>query len=59
MCLCGLSGCDSKPAEGMLEEPPHLDAETKAEVQAQYKKRRLDQKNAKASQKGKTARGRS
>jgi hypothetical protein len=42
----------------MLEEPEHLDAEAKAEVQAQYKKRRLELKNTKSSKKGKTARSR-
>ncbi len=56
VCLCGLSGCDSKPADGMLAEPPHLNAEEKAEVQSQYKKRRLDVKDSKSSKKGKTAR---
>ncbi len=41
ICLGGLSGC-GKPADGMLEETPQIDAEQTAEVKAQYKKRRLD-----------------
>jgi hypothetical protein len=52
--LVGLSGCDSKPADGMLEEP-HIDADQKAEVKAEYQKRRLEQRQSKSSKKGKTA----
>jgi len=53
--LGGLSGCDSKPADGMLEEP-HIEADQKAELKAEYQKRRLEHKQSKSSKKGKTAR---
>jgi hypothetical protein len=55
MCLGGVSGCDSKPADGMLEEPPHVSAEQKAEVQAQYKKRMLERRSKSSAKKGKIA----
>ena len=55
ICLGGVSGCDSKPADGMLEEPPHVSAEQKAEVQAQYQNQMLERKK-KAGAKGKTVR---
>ena len=55
ICLGGLSGCDSKPADGMLEEPPHIDADQQAEVKAQYQKQRLE-RQSKSSKKGKTGR---
>jgi hypothetical protein len=55
LCLGGVSGCGSKPADGMLEEPSHVSAEQKAEVQAQYQKQMLE-RQSKYSKKGKTAR---
>ena len=45
--LGGLSGCGSKPAEGMLEEPEHVSAEQQAEVKAQYQKRVQDRQKKK------------
>jgi len=45
--LGGLSGCDSKPADGMLEEP-HIEADQKAELKAEYQKRRLEHKQSKS-----------
>ena len=42
ICLGGLSGC-GKPEDGMIEEIPNIDADQKAEVKAQYQKRRLDE----------------
>ena len=55
ICLGGLSGCGSKPADGMLAEIPQISAEQKAEVKAQYKKQMLE-RQSKSSKKGKTAR---
>jgi hypothetical protein len=57
ICVGGLSGCDSKPADGTLVETPQVDADQKAEVRAQYQKR--VQRQGKSSTKGKTSRGRS
>ena len=54
-CLGGLSGCDSKPADGELVEPAHVDAQQIADVKAQYEKQRLERKN-KSLTKGRTAR---
>jgi hypothetical protein len=45
ICLGGLSGCDFKPADGVLAEPPDIDAEQKAEVKAQYQKQRSERKS--------------
>ncbi len=42
ICLGGLSGCDSKPADGTLVEQAQIDAEQKAEVKAQYQKQMLE-----------------
>ena len=53
----GLSGCDSKPADGTLVETPQIDADQKAEVRAQYQKRAQRQGNSLT--KGKTSRGKS
>jgi hypothetical protein len=55
ICLGGLSGCDSKPADGSLVEPPEIGADQKAEVKSQYQKQMLERK-AKSSKKGKSAR---
>ena len=44
ICVGGLSGCDSKRAEGELAEEPQIDAEQKADVKAQYEKQRLERK---------------
>jgi hypothetical protein len=55
ICLGGLSGCDSKPADGSLVEAPQIDADQKAEVKAQYQKQMLEMKT-KFSKKGKSAR---
>jgi hypothetical protein len=57
ICLGGLSGCDSKPADGTLVETPQLDADQKSEVRAQYQKRVQRQGNS--STKAKTSRGKS
>jgi hypothetical protein len=54
ICVAGLSGCDSKPADGELVEQPDIDAQQKADVKAQYEKQRLERKN-KSSTKGKLA----
>jgi hypothetical protein len=54
ICVGGLSGCDSKPADGELVEEQHVDAQQKADVKAQYQKQRLERKN-KSSTKGKPA----
>ena len=56
ICLGSLSGCDSKPADGTVVEPPQIDADQKAEVKAQYQKQMLE-RQSKSSKKGKTARG--
>jgi hypothetical protein len=53
--LGGLSGCNWKPADGMLDEPPHIDATQKEEVKGQYQKQRLE-RQSKYSIKGKGAR---
>jgi hypothetical protein len=53
--LGGLSGCNSKPPDGMLEDVEEIDAETKAEIKAQYKQR-LIAKQSKSSKKGKAGR---
>jgi hypothetical protein len=50
----GLSGCDSKPADGELVEQPDIDAQQKTDVKDQYLKQRLERKN-KASTTGKPA----
>ena len=55
ICLGGLSGCGSKPADGTLVEPPKIDADQKAEVKAEYQKRRLELQS-KSSTKSKIAR---
>ena len=51
----GLSGCDSKPADGSLVETSQIDADQKAEVKAQYKKQMLE-RQSKSTKKGKAAR---
>ena len=56
ICVGGLSGC-GKPADGMIEETPQISEEQKAEVKAQYQKRRLEAQS-KAAKTGKTARKR-
>ena len=55
MYLGGLSGCDSKPADGTLVEPAQIDADQQAEVKAQYQKQMLERQN-KSSKKGKSGR---
>jgi hypothetical protein len=51
----GLSGCDSKPPDGMLEDVEEIDAETRAEIKAQYKERMIA-KQSKYLKKGKAGR---
>ena len=51
----GLSGCDSKPADGELVEPAHVDEKQVADVKAQYERQRLERKN-KSLTKGRPAR---
>ena len=55
ICLGGLSGCGSKPADGELAEEPNISAEQRSEVKDQYQKQMLERKS-KSSKKGKTAR---
>jgi hypothetical protein len=55
ICVGGLSGCDSRPADGELVEPAQIDAQQKADVKAQYQRQMLERKN-KSSTKGKPAR---
>jgi hypothetical protein len=55
ICLGGLSGCDSKPADGSLVETPQIEAKQQEEVKAQYKKQMLA-RQSKSSAKGNTAR---
>ena len=55
ICLGGLSGCGSKPADGELAEEPNISAEQRSEVKDQYQKQMLARK-VKSSKKGKTAR---
>jgi len=58
MSLGGLSGCDSKPADGSLVESQQVDADQIAEIKAQRARQKLErQKNF--SKKGKMARGKS
>ena len=57
MSLGGLSGCDSKPADGTLVETPQITADQRAEVKAQYQKQLLRHGNSLS--KGKTSRRRS
>jgi hypothetical protein len=54
ICVGGLSGCDSKPADGTLVEAPQIDADQKAEVKAQYQ--RQSQRQGNSSTKGNTPR---
>ena len=55
ICVGGLSGCDSKPADGELVEQPQIDAQQKADVKAQYQNQRLERKK-KSLNTGKPAR---
>lgn len=55
ICLGGLSGCGSKPADGSLVEPPEISAEQKTDVSAEIKQQSLERRS-KFSKKGKTAR---
>ena len=55
ICLGGLSGCDSKPADGTLIEPQQIDADQQAEVKDQYKKQ-MQERQSKYSKKGKSGR---
>jgi hypothetical protein len=57
ICLGGLSGCGSKPADGEFAEEANISAEQKSEVKAQYQKRMLE-KQSKSSKKGTTTRAR-
>jgi hypothetical protein len=52
--LGGLSGCNSKPPDGMLEDVEEIDADTKAEIKAKYKERMIAK--GKYSKKGKAGR---
>ncbi len=51
----GLSGCDSKPADGTLIEPQQIDADQQAEVKDQYKKQ-MQERQSKYPKKGKSGR---
>jgi hypothetical protein len=53
--LGGLSGCNSKPPDGMLEDVEEIDADTKAEIKAQYKERMIA-RQSKYVKKGKAGR---
>jgi hypothetical protein len=55
MCVGSLSGCDSKPADGSLVDPPEISAAQKADVAAELKQQSLERRN-KVSKKGKSAR---
>jgi hypothetical protein len=55
ICVGILSGCDSKPADGSLVEPPEISAAQTAEVGAENKQQSLERRR-KFSKKGKTAR---
>jgi len=55
ICLVGLSGCDSKSADGTVVEQVQIDADQQAEVKAQYQKRMLE-RQSKSSKKGKSGR---
>ena len=55
ICVGGLSGCDSKPADGSLVETSQIDADQKAEVKAQYQKQMLE-RQSKSTKKGRAAR---
>ena len=55
ICVGSLSGCNSKPADGTLVEPPEISAEQQAEVGAELKQQSLERRS-KFSKKGKTAR---
>ena len=55
ICVGGLSGCDSKPADGELAEPAQVDAQQITDVKAQYERQRLEKKN-KSLTKARTAR---
>jgi hypothetical protein len=57
ICVGGLSGCDSRPADGELVEQPQIDAQQKADVKAQYEKQRLERKK-KSLNAGRPGRGR-
>jgi hypothetical protein len=52
----GLSGCDSRPADGELVEAAQIDAQQKTDVKAQYQRQMLERK-AKSQIKGSPARG--
>jgi hypothetical protein len=53
--LGGLSGCDGKPADKTVVEPPQIDEAQKAEVAAENKQQRLE-RLSKFSRKGKNSR---
>ena len=55
ICMGGLSGCGSKPADGELVESAQIDAQQKTDVKAQYERQRLERK-AKSLTKGRPAR---
>jgi len=57
ICVGGLSGCDSRPADGELVEAAQIDAQQKTDVKAQYEKQRLERKK-KSQTTGRSARGR-
>lgn len=57
VCLGGMGGCSSRPADGDVVEQPEIDAKQKTDVRDQYQKQRLERKK-KAATTGKGARGR-
>ncbi len=57
ICVGGLSGCDSRPADGELVESAQIDAQQKTDVKAQYQRQMLERKK-KSLTKGRPARAR-
>ena len=58
ICMGGLSGCDSRPADGSLVSQPQIDPAQVEEIKAQRLRQKLEyQKNH--SKKAKAARGKS
>ena len=55
ICLGGLSGCGSKPADGTVVEQAQIDPDQQTEVKAQYQKQMLE-RQSKSSKKGKSGR---
>jgi hypothetical protein len=56
LCLGGLSGCDSKPADGTVVQQAQIDEKQQAEVKARYEKKMLERQQSKSSKKGTSGR---